>query len=215
MHIPRAFRIIDLLAVVGIVAVGLGVLIPALMTDENRGRRPLCQNNMRNIGLGLVQYYTAKGFFPSAGTFFDDPAFHQGDPLKSNIYTAMTNPAAFAMGPNPCRASWVVIILPYLDQQDLYNAWNFNQSYLNTASPAAELVTLGAGLQGIHFHQDPRRGLGVSLGYQNSPNVVYLVHHPARDTISLVAYSERRTRKPSRRDQAPLVQPVYQPPGGN
>ena len=59
---------------------------------RERLARTQCANNMRNLGLALVNYQTSKNRLPNAGTFLDDPAQHQGDPLKSNIYRALNRP---------------------------------------------------------------------------------------------------------------------------
>jgi hypothetical protein len=90
-------------------------------------------SNMRQLAQALIQYETMNGAFPNAGTFFDDPAAHQGNPLRSNIYKAVVDPGAFLRDPSPCRSSWVVDVLPYLDEQLMYNDWNREQSYLSTA----------------------------------------------------------------------------------
>ena len=76
----------------------------------------------------------SKNRFPNAGTFFDDPAVHQGDPLASNIYRAITEPGVRDGEAQYWLRSWVVDILPYLDAQDMYNSWDFQESYLSTVS---------------------------------------------------------------------------------
>ncbi len=135
----RGFNLIDLMVAVFVCALLLAIFVPETHRGNIGGHRVQCQNNMRQLGLGLIQFSTAKNAFPQAGTFFDDPDFHQGDPKRSNIYEAIVNPATFARDPNPLRSNWVVEILPYLDNQELYNAWNREESYLSRATPDPSL----------------------------------------------------------------------------
>ena len=102
---------------------------------------------MRNIGLALVNYQMSKNRLPNAGTFHDDPAQHQGDPLKSNIYRAITDPGTWAGESDFWLRSWVVDVLPYLDNQDIYNAWDKGSPYLSTTSmgPNGSTSNDGAG----------------------------------------------------------------------
>jgi prepilin-type N-terminal cleavage/methylation domain-containing protein/prepilin-type processing-associated H-X9-DG protein len=141
----QGFTLIELLVVISIIGILVGLLLPAVNAAREAGRRAQCQNNMRNIGLGLVQFSTAKNSFPNAGTVFENPASNPnngGDPTQSFIYLLATKPAA-ATTPFPTPAngipllySWVLDIMPYLDNQDIYNAWNKDQGY-NYATPTA------------------------------------------------------------------------------
>jgi prepilin-type processing-associated H-X9-DG protein len=87
---------------------------------------------MRQLGLGLLGYMNAKNRFPNAGTIFDDPAIHQGDPAKSNLYRSIADPASFPRNSDCWLRSWVVELLPYLDNQELYDAWNRARGYLSS-----------------------------------------------------------------------------------
>src|SRR4051794_17783417 len=114
-HDPRrAFRLFDVLALVGVVCIVLGLTIPALVAARGVGRRTQCQNNLRGVALGLIGYASAKNHFPNAGTIDDDPGVHHGDPRLSNVYRAVVDPASFAGDPTPLRYGWAVDLLPYV-----------------------------------------------------------------------------------------------------
>ena len=140
----RGFTLIELLVVISIIGVLVGLLLPAINSAREAGRRVQCQNNQKNVGLALIQFSTAKNTFPNSGTFFEgllptavtldrhDVGRLPGD-RSPDLQRAVCQRTPLVTS---WAKSWVVDILPYLDQQDLANAWDPNGNYLETPQTA-------------------------------------------------------------------------------
>jgi prepilin-type N-terminal cleavage/methylation domain-containing protein len=102
----RAFTLVELLVVIAIIGVLVGLLLPAVQAAREASRRSQCLNNLKQIGLGCLNFQSANGAFPTAG-----------GAVEQFFNTAeLAKPAYGYEG-----AGWMYQILPYIEQQNLYN----------------------------------------------------------------------------------------------
>lgn len=109
---PRAFRrsgftLIELLVVISIIALLLAILLPAVFQVRQSVSRTQCQNNLKNIGLGLTMYHNSNRAFPPAH-------------VTNNSACPVPRPD------NLTYFSWMCRILPYIDQDNVYKQIDFN-----------------------------------------------------------------------------------------
>jgi prepilin-type N-terminal cleavage/methylation domain-containing protein/prepilin-type processing-associated H-X9-DG protein len=111
-----AFTLIELLVVIAIIAVLIGLLLPAVQKVREAAARLQCANNLKQIGLAAHAYHDAIKKLPLAVLI--PYADEENDPYCGG--------SAFPFGPN-----WAVFLLPYLEQQALFNQANVS-SYPGT-----------------------------------------------------------------------------------
>jgi prepilin-type N-terminal cleavage/methylation domain-containing protein/prepilin-type processing-associated H-X9-DG protein len=99
---PSAFTLVELLVVITIIGMLIALLLPAVQAAREAARRMQCSNNLKQIGLGLLNYESAVGSFPTGGD---------------------VNVTKYAVG---FGFSWSVRILPYVEQQNIYDQLDKN-----------------------------------------------------------------------------------------
>lgn len=124
----RGFTLIELLVVISIIAVLMSLILPAVQQAREAGRRTQCMNNQKNIALGAIAYATARrGKLPGSGYYSPNAA-------SAGIFA---------------QRSWVVELLPNLDQGPLADRWNRNATWNDTTSPKADLTNAAIGQTNI------------------------------------------------------------------
>ena len=138
----NAFTLVELLVVIAIIGTLVGLLLPAVQSAREAARYSDCQNRMKQLALACVNYADAKGVFPSAAIV---PVTATGE--LGAYYASST-----AMTP---KAPWSVMVLPYLDDQPRFDAFN---------------VTSGTVTWGAIFNNDNAKNRST---LQKTPNRAY------------------------------------------
>lgn len=96
------FTLIEMLVVVAIIAALAGLLLPAVQNAREAARRTECLNNLKQMGLGLMEYHNSYKAFP-IGALNGHP-----DDGVSQVYVPIQG------------SSFFVSLLPWMDQQNVY-----------------------------------------------------------------------------------------------
>ena len=122
------FTLIELLVVIAIIAVLIALLLPAVQAAQEAARRGQCTNNLKQLGLAAHNYLQATNVLP----------LHDLYPAGSNgNYNGV-----YGNGGSGWSYAWTLSILPQLEQQPLFNAFNFCFSYCDP--PACATTTINS-----------------------------------------------------------------------
>jgi prepilin-type N-terminal cleavage/methylation domain-containing protein len=142
----RGFTLIELLVVIAIIGVLVGLLLPAVQTAREAARRSSCQNNLKQIGLGLLNHESAKKAFPAGYSYFNN-------------------------GGERCWG-WATFILPYMEQLSLYEQLDPENRKLHdvcvSAASAADKAALQTPIPGYRCPSDITPNLNTLQGFGSS-----------------------------------------------
>ncbi len=99
----HAFTLIELLVSIAIIGILVGLLLPAVQAAREAARRMVCQNHLKQIGLGFHMHHSSIGWFPTGGWGWDwtgdaDRGFDERQP-----------------------GGWTYNLLPFIEQNDLHD----------------------------------------------------------------------------------------------
>jgi prepilin-type N-terminal cleavage/methylation domain-containing protein len=123
-----AFTLVELLVVIAIIGILVSLLLPAVQAAREAGRSSQCRNNLKQLGLAVQNYHGVYGCLPASGIVSTPGGVF--DPRSGKMF------------------SWLILILPQLEQQPLHQQFNFNVDI---------------------FHQ-PATPFSVRLGFLNCPS---------------------------------------------
>ncbi len=114
-----AFTLVELLVVIAIIGILVALLLPAVQAAREAARRAKCVNNIRQIGIAFQNYHDTRKFYPQYHAAITPPGSSDTD------YAAV---AGYSKWPGP---TWAITILPFIEEQPLYDAFDKTTTITN------------------------------------------------------------------------------------
>jgi prepilin-type N-terminal cleavage/methylation domain-containing protein len=104
------FTLVELLVVIAIIGILVALLLPAVQAAREAARRTQCANQLRQIGLAILNFEDGNRRFPAGST-------SEGTPING-----------------PYSSTWTVDILPFIEEQGVYDLWNPDAPFVHASN---------------------------------------------------------------------------------
>jgi prepilin-type N-terminal cleavage/methylation domain-containing protein/prepilin-type processing-associated H-X9-DG protein len=122
----NGFTLIELLVVIAIIAVLIALLLPAVQAAREAARRAQCVNNLKQLALACHNYESSQGAFPMGNQGWLFPSCGAAYPNDAPIHSAFA------------------YILPFLEQNSIFNSYNIIRNFASVSNVTAESTQVSA-----------------------------------------------------------------------
>ena len=126
------FTLVELLVVIGIIALLVALLMPAVQGAREASRRTDCLNKMKQLGLGVLGYESQNGVLPPGGTLFKDRTSCTGTNISYKT---------------DCGPLWSVHILPFMEDKNRYDSYDLKKAFAVDNKPLRTAGVFNAAAQ--------------------------------------------------------------------
>lgn len=165
--IRHGFTLIELLVVIAIIAILIGLLLPAVQKVREAASRMKCQNNLKQIGLGVHNYHDAHQKFPSGG---QPPTTTSGSQFSA-----------------------LAQLLPYIEQDNVFRMIDFRVPVQDPANAAARAITISL-FRCPSDRENPMPSLGGAVNYPANTGAMHFFVIPNPQLYNGVFYVNTTTR---------------------
>ncbi|MEM6798696.1 MAG: DUF1559 domain-containing protein [Planctomycetota bacterium] len=143
-----AFTIVELLVVIAILGILIALLLPAVQSAREAARRTQCSSQLRQLALACLSYENARGRYPAGVAIAGDFPHPNYRSVEQTVYSTPTllEEAVRLNSVGDRGHSWVLEVLPELEEQALHDQWDFDYSVAHNIEvrryPVADIATL-------------------------------------------------------------------------
>ncbi len=112
----HGFTLVELLVVIAIIGVLVALLLPAVQAAREAARRANCQSNLHNLALAALNYENSRSALPPSSQSPVTPS-SDGNELVNLLHA------------NSSQLSWIVQILPYIEQQQMFAQFDLKKPF--------------------------------------------------------------------------------------
>ncbi|TSA09163.1 MAG: DUF1559 domain-containing protein [Planctomycetaceae bacterium] len=135
VRIREAFTLVELLVVIAIIGTLVGLLLPAVQSAREAGRRNSCINNQNQLGKAVIAFDGQRQFIPGWRNKHPNAQLGLGDMSSTNDGNKDDSMQYGAV-------SWPVMILPNLERRDVYKLWENSNSATGAITSNAPYMSI-------------------------------------------------------------------------